>query len=536
MLLGAFLAFDIAVLAYIPHSFALLGPVAPIAIAAFTAFLGLGYSWLKQQQEQLPFSLSLFCVHLVCIAAVLSANYEAFHAPQSGLDGLMQLAALRAVLVAGLAMLALACIPLHAWLQTIRGTRWLGAQALLAGILAWSLRFPAQSLWSAQSSAPGRFLQAMTFRCVAPLLHAMLPGVVIEPRQFIIGTDRFAITIAEQCSGLEGLGLVLVFTTLWLWCFRKEMRFPRALILVPSALICVWMLNILRIAALVVIGNAGQPEIAMEGFHSQAGWIAFTLVALAFSVSARRMRWFRIALPHSTSTPLPSTPAMHSHEAVAIADEKGESSAAAAYLVPFLAILAASFVSRAASGSFEWLYPLRFAAAALALWHYRDELKRIHWKCSWAAPLAGAAVFALGLAASRILPAAPSTLGESLATLSPGARFTWLAFRIAAAVITIPVAEELAFRGYLARRLIRFSDPDFEQQPFRAITPLSMLLSSIACGLMYGRFWLLGLLSGLIYAALAKWKSRLGDAVVAHATSGLLLAVWILSTGNWSLW
>ncbi len=529
MLLGACVALDVAVLAYIPHNFALLGPLAPIGIVAFAAFVGLGFSWLKEQQTPLPFSISLFTVHAACIVAVSSANYNASQTSHSSINALLQLAALRVVLVVGLAMLALACIPLSAWTQTLRSTRWLGAQALVAGVLAWCLRFPAQSLWSPESSLPGRLLQALTFHSVAPLLNAMLPGVTIDPQQFIVGTGRFAVTIAEQCSGLEGLGLVLIFTTLWLWYFRKEMRFPRALLLVPCALISVWILNIFRIAALVVIGNAGHPEIAMEGFHSQAGWIAFTLVALAFSVSARRIRWFQRPGAISAS-------GSASSESLASINESGESPAIAAYLMPFLAILAASFISRAASGSFEWLYPLRFVAAALALWHYRNDLKQINWRFSLTAPLAGVVVFALGLAASHILqPAGPSPLANSLATLSPEARITWIVFRIAAAVITIPVAEELAFRGYLTRRLIRFSDSDFDQKPFSAITPLSILLSSAVYGLMFGRLWPLGLLSGVVFAVLAKWKSRLGDAVIAHITSGLLLALWILATGNWSL-
>lgn len=537
LLLAFCVAADVAVIAYIPHNYALLGPLAPIAIVAFAVFVGLGYSWLKEQRTPLPFSISLFAVHLACITAVSSANYSSLHSPQSGLNEVIQSLALRVVLVVGLCFLALACIPLSAWIRALLGTRWLALQALVAGVLAWCLRYPAESLWSDQSSAPGRLLQALTFRCVTPLLHSVLPGVFINPQQFIIGTDRFAIYIAEPCSGLEGLGLVLIFTVLWLWYFRKEMRFPRALLLVPCALIAVWALNIFRIAALVIIGDAGHPDIAMEGFHSQAGWIAFTLVALLFSISSRRIPWFRTSPPESGNGTLSTASATTPFAAIGNTEVRGESPAVAAYLVPFLAILAAAFLSRAASGSFEWLYPLRFVAAALALWHYRGEIRSINWRFSWAAPLAGVVLFALGLAASRLLPpATPSTLGESLARLSPLARTTWLIFRVAAAVITVPIAEELAFRGYLARRFIRLSDPDFDQQPYSAITPLSMLVSALVYALMYGRFWVLGLLSGLIYAALAKWKSRLGDAVVAHATGSLLLATWILFTGNWSLW
>ena len=45
----------------------------------------------------------------------------------------------------------------------------------------------------------------------------------------------------------------------------------------------------------------------------------------------------------------------------------------AAYLVPFLVILGAGMLTGALIGSFEWLYPLRFFAAAGALWVFRTR-------------------------------------------------------------------------------------------------------------------------------------------------------------------
>ena len=69
---------------------------------------------------------------------------------------------------------------------------------------------------------------------------------------------------------MEGLGLVLVFTAVWLWYFRKESRFPQALLLVPCALGCVWLLNIVRICAIVLIGGlAGSVAISACGGSSQ---------------------------------------------------------------------------------------------------------------------------------------------------------------------------------------------------------------------------------------------------------------------------
>lgn len=70
---------------------------------------------------------------------------------------------------------------------------------------------------------------------------------------------------------------MLAFSTVLLLLFRGEFTFPRALLLVPAALVLSFALNIARIAVLVLIGDAGYPGVAY-GFHSQAGWIAFTAV------------------------------------------------------------------------------------------------------------------------------------------------------------------------------------------------------------------------------------------------------------------
>ena len=425
--------------------------------------------------------------------------------------------------------------------DTLRMTGWLLLYASIAGTFAYALRSPLQSIWDNTDSLPGHLLQIAAFHSVQFVLGLFLPQLQTDAQTFTIGTPQFQVIIAQPCSGLEGLGLVLVFTTVWLWYFRKESRFPYALLLIPCALVSVWALNILRIASLVLIGNAGAPDVAMVGFHSQAGWIAFTAVALAFSLATRKLAWVRRlpAVPaygSSGSGPagLPIDPLIGSSIALPISEASGESPATGAYLLPFLAILAASFVSKAVSGYFEWAYPLRFVAVAIVLWHFRAEYSKLNFRFGWRAPLTGIAVFLIWIAPTLwATQTSTSTMGASLAALSPAARLAWIAFRIAAAVLTVPLAEELAFRGYLARRFIA---RDFDQLPFRSLTLLPIVLSSIAFGLMHGHNWIVGILAGLAFAAVLRSKGRIGDAVAAHATANLLLAVWVLSRGDWAQW
>jgi exosortase E/protease (VPEID-CTERM system) len=521
-LLAVVLTLDCVALASVPHIGSLLGPIAPAGIAAFAVFLGLGHATLKTNKEELRFSWLLFCLHLVCIAAVMLCNVAALHGSGVFISRSAHMI-LSAIVGLGVALLGLACVPPSAWISSIRTMTSLWIAALLAGIAAGTLRHPFQMLWSSSNFSPGVALQKATFHAVQSVLGYLLPNLIADPAKFILGTSRFLVFIAPECSGLEGLGLVLVFTAVWLWYFRRESRFPQALLLIPCALAGVWILNIVRIATIILIGNAGSADVAMIGFHSQAGWIAFTVVALLFSMATRKIAWVRCDPVHAGET-----------DGSAAIAEGGESPATAAYLVPFLAILAASFVSKAGSGSFEWLYPLRFVAGAVAIWYFREEYRSLDWRFDWLAPLTGSGVFLVWIAQSFWSHGSDAhSMGNTLATISPAQRTAWLAIRIAAAITTVPIAEELAFRGYLARRLV---SRELDTVSFKGLTPLAIAVSSLAFGLLHGGHWMVGVIAGASYALLLKRRGRIGDAIVAHVTSNLLLAAWVLLRGDWSVW
>jgi len=535
-LLAAILAVDCAFIAAIPHAAPLLGPVAPSGIVALAVFFGLGYFRLKAQHEYIQFRSRLFYAHLLCITIVFFVNLFAHRNPDARLNSLPALLLSGSLLLAAIVLLALACFPFSVWIKTARDTSPIWQYSALAGVAAWFLRYPFQLLWIHSSSPNVYLLQGFTFRCVQAVLAFLLPNLVVDAGPFVIGTPRFSVSVGAPCSGIEGLGLVLVFTIVWLWFFRRENRFPQALLLIPCALACAFLLNVARISALILIGNAGAPDVAFVGFHSQAGWIAFTLVALTFSMATQRLSWVRkpISTPTLAHSPLSAPFQLAAAQIQEPARLAGESPATPAYLIPFLAILGASFISKSASGYFEWLYPLRFIAAAVALWLFRRHYRNLNWRCDWLAPLTGVAIFLLWIAPGLFLHQPQSSpLGAALAALSPAARYSWIALRVAAAVFTVPLAEELAFRGYLARRIMA---REFHQVSFTRLSLLAIALSSLAFGLLHGQNWLLGIVAGLAFSVVLRRRGRIGDAVVAHAVSNLLLAVWVLSRGAWGLW
>ena len=105
--------------------------------------------------------------------------------------------------------------------------------------------------------------------------------------------------------------------------------------------------------------------------------------------------------------------------------------------------------------------------------------------------------------------------------------------RVLGFVVVVPVIEELAFRGYLLRRL---THADFLSVSLRQFNWFAFLASSVLFGCLHGERWIAGTLAGMAYALAAYRRGRLGDAIAAHATTNALLAIYVLATGTWSLW
>ena len=113
------------------------------------------------------------------------------------------------------------------------------------------------------------------------------------------------------------------------------------------------------------------------------------------------------------------------------------------------------------------------------------------------------------------------------------ARFGWIGTRAVAAVITVPIAEELAYRGYLMRRLTR---ADFESVPFRDAGWPALLITAAAFGAVHGALWGPGILAGLVFGALAIKTGKFGEAVAAHMLTNALLAAYVVVFDQWQLW
>jgi CAAX prenyl protease-like protein len=100
-------------------------------------------------------------------------------------------------------------------------------------------------------------------------------------------------------------------------------------------------------------------------------------------------------------------------------------------------------------------------------------------------------------------------------------------------VVIVPMAEDLAFRGFLLRWL---QSADFDRVPPARWSWPAVLGSSVLFGLLHPGWWVAGTLAGVAYAAAYRMRGRLADAVVAHAVTNAVIAAFVLATGSWWLW
>ena len=378
------------------------------------------------------------------------------------------------------------------------------------------------------------------------LLAPFAGGPVVRPEPFVIGSEAFQVRIQTECGGFQGIGLITMMLAGYLWWFRRIHRFPQSLLLFPIGILLSLTANILRITALILIGIWIDPKIAVDGFHSQAGWITFLVVGLGMIWGAQQMRFFTI--PPPTDDALPTTGGADDTDRAAVAlpttafaptpsVEPGISHgpSTVACLLPFLALTAVTILTQAFTSGFNLLYPVRVIAVAAVLWSLRRHYSPGPEPISIVAVAIGVLTFLVWMALApgygledpeKVAAMDPAQLGQPSALL-------WLLFRVAGYTITVPIAEELVFRGFLARRLI---DDDVERVPVGTFTWLSFLASSLAFGLMHGADWPRATLAGVAFALALYQRRRLSDAIVAHATINACLAGYVIATGSWTEW
>jgi CAAX prenyl protease-like protein len=108
-----------------------------------------------------------------------------------------------------------------------------------------------------------------------------------------------------------------------------------------------------------------------------------------------------------------------------------------------------------------------------------------------------------------------------------------LTLRTVRAVLVVPIAEELFWRGWLIRWFI---SPDFLRVPPGKFEMFSFCATTVLFASEHGPYWDVGLAAGIIFNAWMIRTKRLGDLILAHAAANACLSAYIIVSGKWEYW
>lgn len=174
-----------------------------------------------------------------------------------------------------------------------------GTVGLLAiGCLGWQ---NLQQLYGAYRRQLGQALGiAAAFYVFLTAVYALwqpLAGIVLYGTQMLLGAsgiesqivppftllfDKFGVTIAQTCSGIESIALFSgLYAVVGLLDWQRLNK-RRYLLMFPLALTLLFGLNIVRVYLLILAGYFINPAIAFSLFHTYAGMVFFILYSVAF--------------------------------------------------------------------------------------------------------------------------------------------------------------------------------------------------------------------------------------------------------------
>ena len=185
---------------------------------------------------------------------------------------------------------------------------------------------------------------------------------------------------------------------------------------------------------------------------------------------------------------------------------------------------------------------LRFVTIAAVLAVFSRRV--IPWRPAFrmASILLGAAVFLVWIGPDALWPGYRdfwlfhnSITGGAASSLDVRfkANALFIVIRVLESAILIPILEELFWRGWLMRWLIR---PDFQSVPLGQYAPLSFWAVAVLFASEHGAYWEVGLIAGIAYNGWMVRTRNLADCILAHGVTNALLAVYVLLFDKWQYW
>ncbi|NJK92977.1 MAG: CAAX prenyl protease-related protein [Blastochloris sp.] len=206
------------------------------------------------------------------------------------------------------------------------------------------------------------------------------------------------------------------------------------------------------------------------------------------------------------------------------------------YVAPFLLFMIFLVLEGLHPSALYVVYPIKTAVVGLFLLYLFARLPAFDLKQPWLAVSVGLGVFLLWVGLGpKILwgEIKPGSGFNPFLFQDPQIAWGLIAIRIFGAAVVVPVMEELFWRGFLMRYLIK---ENFEEVRLGTYTHFSFWVTALLFASVHGSFAPVAFLTGLIYGALFVKTKSLGAVILAHAITNLLLGLYVVQTGQWFFW
>ena len=325
-----------------------------------------------------------------------------------------------------------------------------------------------------------------------------------------LATSSFSVGIGDACSGYEGMSISILALSVYCVSQRHNLYLMRSLLSLPLAATAMFLLNSVRIATLVAIGHYWSPAVALGGFHSVGGWLNLIVVLTA-------MGWILNHTPFFTKSSQ-RTYRVHAGNTI--------------YLIPLVIFIGVSLLAKSVTAEFSWAYPIPVLITLGALYQMRGQLLALITRPSLQSIALGVAAFFIWIYMIPDEPDKSALFYEELSSVSIGLGIGWLLFRIVGAVVVVPIAEELCFRGFFQPALAGWLG---SRVSMSFAVNLSLVATALLFGVMHSNI-AAATAAGLLYGVAYRSRDQISDPICAHAVTNLLLAFYVIQTGYGSYW
>ena len=328
-----------------------------------------------------------------------------------------------------------------------------------------------------------------------------------------ISINEFSVEITPKCLGYEGVVIVMLVLSVYFYFNRNRLNFPNILLIYPLISTILFLLNSLRIAVLLIIGAQISPDIAILGFHSASGWFELlTILGLSILLVNKSPFFSKLSTQYIF-----------------------DFSSNKAQLAPQVLLIFCSLFSILLSPGFEWTYPVKVVVVGLFIWSCWPKLNLQFSKQLFLSVVMGVVTFVIWIVLVPLDEEKSIFFASKLFAIPQWGVILWMVFRVFGSVIIIPLAEELAFRGYLFAELKDVFASRFKSYPQWIDSIIVIIITSIGFGLLHSAL-LAAILSGIIFGFIRLYKNNVLDAVICHGVANLLLSAYVIYYSAWSLW